>query len=120
MLGATIGQVIIPVPLLGALAGNMVGSTVGAVVFEGVNSLIVGLCAESGWTFFGIVQQDYSFPEEVLRNAGYDLFSTHSFSNQSFSTGGFSVQSFQTNSLSFSPIRRGLIACNVVGCTAAG
>jgi hypothetical protein len=115
MLGATIGQMVIPIPLLGALAGNVVGSTLGAVAFEGANQVMMGICVESGWTFFGMVEQDYTVPEEVLRQAGYDLFSTHSFSIQSFSTGGFSVQSFRTNSLTFTPVRRGLIACKAVG-----
>lgn len=115
MCGAAVGQLIIPIPMLGALAGNLVGSTLGAVVFEGVNQVILGICVESGWTFFGSVKQDYMVSEDVLRHAGYDLFSTHSFPKQSFSTGSFSIRSFRVNSLSFSPVRRGVISCNVVG-----
>jgi hypothetical protein len=115
MCGAAVGQLIIPIPMLGALAGNLVGSTFGAVVFEGANQVVLGICVESGWTFFGMVKQNYIVSEDVLRHAGYDLFSTHSFPKQSFSTGGFSVQSFNVNSLNFTPVRRGVISCNAVG-----
>jgi len=115
MLGATVGQLIIPIPMLGALVGNLVGSTLGAVVFEGVNQIVLGICVESGWTFLGMVKQDYIVSEDVLRHAGYDLFTTHSFTKQSFSIGGFRIQSFNVNSLNFKPVRRGVISCNVVG-----
>lgn len=115
MLGATFGQIIIPIPMLGALVGNLVGSTLGAVAFEGANQAILGICVESGWTFFGIVKQDYTVSEEILKQAGYDLFSIKTFSKQSFSTNSFTVQSFKNNSLSFTPVQRGVISCNVVG-----
>jgi len=116
-LGGTVGQMIIPIPILGAMAGNLVGSTLGAVAFNGANQVILGICVESGWTFFGTVRQDYAVPEAVLRHAGYDLIDTRSFTVQSFSVESFCVQSFITNSLSFTPIRRGVLACNVVGYT---
>jgi hypothetical protein len=113
--GATVGQIIIPIPWLGALAGNLVGSTLGAVVFEGANQVVLGVCIESGWTFLGMVSQDYTVSEDVLRQAGFDTFCVHSFNKQSFSTKSFSIQSFSTNSLSFTPVRRGIIACNAIG-----
>ena len=74
MLGASIGQMVIPIPVLGALAGNIVGSTMGVVLFEGGRQVILGICKESGWTFFGLVEQDYTVPEDVLREVGYDIF----------------------------------------------
>jgi len=115
MLGATVGQIIIPIPMLGALVGNLVGSTLGVVAFEGANQAILGICVESGWTFFGIVKQDYVVSEEILKQAGYDLFSTNTFSKQSFTTNSFTIQSFKNNSLSFAPVQRGVVSCNVVG-----
>lgn len=114
-LGASIGQMIIPIPLLGALAGNIAGATFGAVVFEGAHQSILGLCRESGWTFLGIVKQDYTVPEDILEKAGYDLIRVQSFAVQSFSVQSFTVQSFSTNSLSFTPVRRGVISFNTIG-----
>lgn len=115
MFGATVGQMIIPIPVFGALAGSIVGATVGAVAFEGANQVMLGVCVESGWTFLGMVKQDYEVPEEVLRQVGYDLFSARSFTTKSFSMDGFTINSFRSSSLSFTPIRRGVISCNVIG-----
>lgn len=36
MVGSSIGQLIIPTPLLGALVVNLVGATVGGVIYEGI------------------------------------------------------------------------------------
>ena len=94
--------------------GNLVGSTLGAVAFNGANQVILGMCVESGWTFFGMVRQDYTVPEAVLRQAGYDLIDTRSFTVQSFSVQSFGVQR-SAPILSASPISRGVLACNVVG-----
>ena len=115
MCGAAVGQVIIPIPLLGALAGNIVGSMLSAVAFQSVNQVVLGVCVDSGWTFFGMVEQDYVVPEDVLRQAGYDLFSSRSFTHESFSTASFTVKSFSVSSLSFTTVRRGVISCCAVG-----
>ena len=112
--GAALGQTLIPIPLLGALVGNLVGSTLGAVVYQGTSQLVLGVCVESGWTMFGIVKQGYVISDDVLRRCGYDLFCTQSFRNQSFTTSSFQTSTFTKNSLSFQPIRRGIISCNVV------
>ena len=115
MSGAALGQILIPIPLLGALAGNLVGSTLGAVAFEGANHVVLAICVESDWTFLGSVNQDYVVSDDVLRLCGYDLFCSQSFKTQSFSTSSFRVSSFRNNSLCFLPVRRGVISCSTVG-----
>jgi hypothetical protein len=113
--GAAIGQMIIPIPMLGALIGNLVGATLGAFAYEGVNEVILGLSVENGWTFFGLVEQNYTVPEDILKQCGYETFSVNSFQLKTFKVNSFNLQSFTTNSLSFTPIRRGVISSNVVG-----
>lgn len=114
---AVIGQCIIPIPVFGALAGNLVGSTLGAVAFEAANNVTLGLCAESGWTFFGLVNQDYVVPEHILRMYGESLFNIGTFCIQTFSNVSFGVGDFKTNYLSFQPLRRGVISCDTIGYT---
>jgi len=115
MLGASIGQIIIPIPIIGALVGNLVGSTIGAVTFEQTTDLVLGICVESGWTFFGIVKQDYTVPEEVLEKAGYDIFIKKTFNVATFPITTFPVSTFKVNSLNFTPLRRGIISCRIIG-----
>lgn len=113
--GAALGQMLIPVPILGALLGNLVGSTIGAVGVSYANNKVLGICVESGWTFWGLVDQSYVVPEHVLREAGFDLFAPQYFKPELFAVNKFNVQRFQTDRSSFTFLRRGVIAFNTVG-----
>lgn len=113
--GAMLGQMIIPVPVLGALLGNLVGSTLGAVGVGYANAKVLGICVESGWTFWGLVEQSYEVPEEILKEAGFDLFARQVFKPQSFGVSRFNVQRFQEPQLGFTVLRRGVIGFNTVG-----
>lgn len=113
--GAALGQMLIPVPILGALLGNLVGSTIGAVGVSYANNKVLGICVESGWTFWGLVDQSYVVPEHVLREAGFDLFTPQYFKPELFAVNKFNVQRFQTDRSGFTFVRRGVIAFNAVG-----
>ena len=113
--GAALGQMLIPVPILGALLGNLVGSTIGAVGVSYANNKVLGICVESGWTFWGLVDQSYVVPEHVLREAGFDLFAPQYFKPELFAVNKFNVQRFQTDRIGITFLRRGVIAFNTVG-----
>jgi hypothetical protein len=128
MLGAVVGQMLIPIPVLGGLAGSLVGVTVGLTATVGANQIFMGICREYGWTFFGVVGQDYGASEEVLREVGYDLFCTRFFvthplltrelktrelRTRELRTKELTTRLFRAEHLNFIPMRRGLIACNV-------
>lgn len=115
MVGAHIGQTAVPLPVLGAIVGNLIGSTLGAVVYDGAYQGTLKMCVVSGWTMFGLVEQDYTIPEEHLREMGFDVFNQGSFTTDTFSQGNFPVESFKKNSLSFKPLRRGVVGYNAIG-----
>lgn len=113
--GATIGQILIPIPIVGALIGNLVGATLGGAGVTYANSKVLAICVESGWTFWGLVDQSYVVPEEVLRRAGFDLFASLHFQVDEFVVDRFDVRQFQTEEAGFAFLRRGVIAFNTVG-----
>lgn len=113
--GAILGQVIIPIPVLGALLGNLVGTTLGGVGATYANATVLGICVESGWTFWGLVDQSYVVPEDVLRSAGFDLFAPRHFKLDEFAVHRFEERKFQTEQVGFTILRRGVIAFNTVG-----
>ncbi|CUJ83045.1 Uncharacterised protein [Achromobacter sp. 2789STDY5608615] len=106
---------IIPIPVFGALLGNLVGSTLGSMGVNYANSKVLGICVESGWTFFGLVEQSYSVPEEVLKSAGFDIFARKVFASSAFNTPRFKLQPFAPDSVGFTLLRRGVIGFNTVG-----
>ena len=73
ILGASIGQGAIPIPILGALIGNVIGSICATIVYEGMKDIFFSFFIKSGVSFWKIVQQDYTLPEEVLKQTGIDL-----------------------------------------------
>lgn len=113
--GAILGQMIVPVPVLGALLGNLVGSTLGAVSISYANNKVLGICVESGWTFWGLVDQTYHVPEDVLRKSGFDLFARQVFQTEQFNIARFNTPSYQHAHPGFTVLRRGVISFNNVG-----
>lgn len=113
--GVALGQMMIPVPVLGALLGNLVGTTLGAAGVSYANNKVLGICVESGWTFWGLVDQSYVVPEEVLNAAGFDLFAPQIFMPEQFDIARFNSPLFQESSIGFTVIRRGVISFNTVG-----
>lgn len=61
----TIGDCIIPV--IGTLVGTLVGSYIGSLINEWFKEKGISLCIEKGYTFFGLVEQDYTIPEPLLK-----------------------------------------------------
>lgn len=52
-------------PIIGYMIGSFLGSLLGGFIFEVRERLFMSICIHSGFTFFGIVEQDYELPQEV-------------------------------------------------------
>jgi hypothetical protein len=75
-IGATIGGVIgqifgFELPVVGYLLGSLIGCAFAAAYNIGKKKLI-SFCIDTGFTCFGLVEQDYELPEEVLNDMGID------------------------------------------------
>lgn len=55
------------------LLGNFIGTAIGSFVYQTTENAIISFCINSGSTFFGLVKQDYTLPDEVLLRLGFDL-----------------------------------------------
>lgn len=55
------------------LLGNFIGTAIGSFVYQTTENAIMSFCINSGSTFFGLVKQDYTLPDEVLLRLGFDL-----------------------------------------------
>lgn len=65
-------QALLPIPVLGLLLGNIIGGAIGAFVYNATNRVLLSFCADTGYTLLGIVEQDYSLPDHILRDMGLD------------------------------------------------
>ena len=72
-IGGAIGQAIgVAIPGLGYAIGSLIGCTC-AVVYQVGKKQLISFCVDTGFTCFGLVEQDYQLPEEVLNDMGLDL-----------------------------------------------
>jgi hypothetical protein len=69
-LGYLIGEAIgavgnFAVPIIAQLLGTLIGSVLGGMSYKWLNNLGMSLCVEKGYTFFGLVKQDYTMPDPL-------------------------------------------------------
>lgn len=65
-------QSLLPAIPFAYFIGNMVGTLIGAFGFKLIDNAFVSLCVNHGYTFFCLVKQDHTLPEEVLKELGVD------------------------------------------------
>lgn len=120
VVGGLLGQTIVPVPVLGYLLGSFVGSVVGGFAVSAQQKLTLSFCAETGITMFGLVEQDYKLPKDVIKDIGvetfdYETFEPDSFTPESFEISSFEPDTFEPENLGIKFLRRGVIGISKIG-----
>lgn len=120
LVGGGITQAFIHVPVLGYLVGSFLGSIVGAFAYHGTYQAILSICVDTGFSVFGLVEQDYQIPEEVLKEEGLDVFepaawSFDEFYPDSFCLDDFTFEEFQPDGLDIQFLKRGVIGVRKIG-----
>ena len=113
-------QAVIEIPVLGFMIGSFVGSCIGTFTYNGGYKATLSFCIDTGFTMFGLVDQDYSMPQEVLEEIGietfyYDTFEAEKFEPDTFDFDSFSADSFEPDTLDIIFLRRGVIGVSKVG-----
>jgi hypothetical protein len=106
--------------LVGYLIGSFVGSVIGSFIYKGAYACVISFCIDSGCTFFGLVEQDYVLPDDVLRTIGtkvfdYDKVKPLEFKPKTFEFKQFAHKQFEPLEIDISFLRRGVIAVGVIG-----
>jgi hypothetical protein len=119
-LGSVLQALLPELPVLGFMLGSFIGSVVGSFVYKTGYSCVMSFCVDTGCTFFGLVEQDYTLPDDVLEEIGINVFEYEKFvPNQiepkKFEPNRFEAKSFTANSIDIVFLRRGVIGVNCVG-----
>ena len=110
-------QVLLPIPF-SYLLGSLVGSVLASFVFTPLDNLVMSFCIYSGFTMFGIVEQNYVLPEEVIKEIGVDVFDYENDFPQELATDDYSPDYIQLDEAKPEMIhimRRGVISVHRVG-----
>lgn len=112
------GQALMPIPLIGALLGGIVGALVSRFVIDGANEAVLSITVETGWTFFGLVEQNYSVPIELLSEAGWRTVELKKLELQSVKLRALEPKSIDLETIDLTLVRQGVVAFRRVGYTA--
>lgn len=61
-----ISQCLITIPVFGFMIGSFIGSTIGSFAYTTSYRTYISFCIHSGFTMFGVVDQDYQLTQELL------------------------------------------------------
>ena len=120
LISGGVTQTFIEIPVLGYLIGSFVGSVVGSFVYDFCYNKALSFCVDSGFTLFGLVEQDYTLPDDIIKQMGietfdYETFAVDSFKPDTFEVESFSIDTFEPDNLKITFLRRGVVGVSKVG-----
>lgn len=120
LIGGMISQAFIEIPVLGFMIGSFTGSMVGSFVYSCGYKAVLSFCVDSGFTLFGLVDQNYKLPEDVMEEIGIEIFNYDKIDIPRFEPDRFEVQRFENDAfmpdeIGITCLRRGVIGVNEVG-----
>lgn len=122
MAGAHLGAFLIPVPLLGSMIGSIVGASIARILVQQGEGFLMGLAVRNGWTYFGIVTQNYTLPEQALRAAGFDVVDLDKVELDTIDLDTVTLDTVEldvpeVDGIPFQVLRRGLVSIGTVAYT---
>ena len=108
--GATVGQALIPILGLGALVGNIVGAALARLAIDKVDGVVLGIAAETGWTVFGLVDQNYAVPGELLNASGWHVLDISTFRPPPLDVRRVRLRTIELKKIDMTVLRRGVIS----------
>lgn len=116
--GAGIASVVSGGVAIPMLVGSIVGSAVGGLAFAPIKSCVLKMASSSGFSFFGLVQQDYELPESTARELGIKRAYFKAAQFERAEPGSPKVRGAQArhaHTIGISYNERGIIGINKVG-----
>lgn len=115
-IGAAIG---FELPVVGFLLGSLIGCAFGAI-YDVSKKKFISFCVDSGFTCFGLVDQDYTLPEDFLNEIGIDIaqidrteVNRSELNKADIKETNIDRTSFET--IEIKVLRRGVLGVNKVG-----
>ena len=108
------------IPIFSFMLGSFLGSVIGSFAYDFEYNAVLSFCADTGFTMFGLVDQNYELPDDVMEAVGVELFNYEEFEFEEFQFKEFEFkefqfEEFQTQSLSIGFLRRGVIGVSQIG-----
>ena len=118
-LGGLIGQTLgFKLPVVGYLLGSLVGTSF-AVVYNMGKKNLIAFCVDTGFTCFGLVDQNYELPEDVLNEIGINTITIQRTDVNRTNVSNTLTETYENRAdyetINITILRRGVIGVNKVG-----
>ena len=119
-IGGIIGQALgFQLPVIGYLLGSLVGTSF-CVVYNIGKKKLISFCVDTGFTCFGLVEQNYEIPEDVLHEMGVETVtiprtSIETTEIQRTAIGASQITRADYETIDITVLRRGVSGVNKVG-----
>ena len=118
-IGGAIAQAFFPqLPGIGFAIGSLLGCSL-SLIYNVAKNKLISFCVDTGFTCFGLVEQNYELPEDILQQLGVDLIpisrtevSRTQIARPQIST---TIDTTQYETIDIRVLRRGVIGVNKVG-----
>ena len=80
----------------------------------------MSFCVDTGFTLFGLVEQEYTLPDDIIKQMGietfdYETFEVNGFKPETFEVESFAFDTFELDNLETTFLRRGVIGVSKIG-----
>ncbi len=119
--GGTIGQTLLAeLPVLGYMIGSFVGSIVASVTINASEKTILSFCADTGFSFWGLVDQDYQLPDGISESLGVDVMTLSvvdikQTDVERISIPTVNIKRTKYDTIKIKVLRRGVVSVNKIG-----
>ena len=123
-IGGIIGQALgFELPVVGYLLGSLIGTSF-CVIYNIGKKKLISFCVDTGFTCFGLVEQNYELPDEVLHELGVETIPIPRTQIERIDiprtqTSTASINKTEYETIDISVLRRGVIGVNKIGYTMA-
>ena len=124
LLGAHIGGIIgqalgFELPVVGYLLGSLIGTSF-CVIYNIGKKKLISFCVDTGFTCFGLVEQNYELPEDVLNELGVETIPIPRTQVERIDVPrtqvmGTGIETAEYETIDITVLRRGVIGVNKIG-----
>lgn len=120
LMGGFVQGIAAELPVVSFLLGSFVGSVLGSFAYSAGYNAVLSFCVNTGFTMFGLVDQDYRLPEDIIKKIGlsvfeYDKLECSTFFYPKFAVSKFEAPNLKLNSIDITFLRRGVIGIRQIG-----
>ena len=119
-IGGVIGQALgFQLPVLGYLLGSLIGTSF-CVIYNIGKKKLISFCVDTGFTCFGLVEQNYELPEDVLHEMGVETIEIPRTRIETteiprVAIGAAEIRRADYETIDITVLRRGVIGVNKIG-----